>query len=322
MIQLIKSIESLILALLSIVFPLFVILLTLFSEGIIRLREEYQRTREEKMGTLKELQEKLSTAQLDDDIPQDVDSIKKSFRDLKKTEKGIKDKIDVLNPRKQILKLIIPLIVAYVCSLLFPNIYYNRYLLFTLPQIIFISLLYFFWIIWKSILIIIEAKKLVDEKSGSTNEKIEQILKTIAENTQEKETNIKKIYVTLDGEKFPTKVKLSVNKRQDFKIGISNMEDKMAKKVEIGLTFPKIHFTIEAKPPSYEIYGGKEEIIIRDHQESIHAKTHLLLADSLNITPKKVGSFNIEAFIKGENIITQYHIIKFEVTEQPSNEIL
>lgn len=312
--QAIQLFGFLIIAFLGVAAPILVILLSVFEEGRLKLTTQYENERSQSEKNIKEQLKKLAETE-----ETDVTEINQSLKSLKINKKTAEAKLSYLNPKKQIFRLFIPLLLSFsgviLAILTKANVDYVRFYI----VVSLICLAYAIVVLWKLINIIIEVRKTVNDDKKGMNMKIIELLSTLME--KEAQYFLRDIYITIDDKKIEDnagEITISADKKQELKIGISNNETRMAKNVEIGFTFSP-DFVIE-KTSFYTIVTRKTEQIVRYKTDLIQGKTNLSL-DSLIITPLKKGDYKIQTFIKAENIKYVYQDLNLKVTEKPLTEI-
>jgi len=167
--------------------------------------------------------------------------------------------------------------------------------------------------------IIVETQKIIHDDGREKDIRVVELLKALVK--KEAQYFLKDIFITIDAEKIQDNtgvITIAADKKQELKIGIYNDENRMAKNIEIGFTFP-LDFIIE-KSNRYTIYTDKSFQIVRYALSSIHGNT-LLKLNSLIITPLNTGDYKIQTFIKAENIETVYKNVNLKVTPRSSKEI-
>ena len=305
----------LVLAFFGVVAPILVILLSVFEEGRLKLNTQYENERSQSEKNIKEQLKKLAGTE-----ETDVTEIKKSLKSLEIIKKTAEAKLSYLNPKKQIFRLFIPLLLSFLGVILAiltkANVDYVRLYI----AVSLICFAYAIFVLWKLTDIIIEVRKTVNDDKKDMNMKIIELLSALVE--KEAQYFLKDIYINIDDKEIEDnagEITISADKKQELKIGINNNETRMAKNVQIGFIFPP-NFVIE-KTSSYSIFTTKIGQIVRYVTSLIHGNTNLIL-DSLIITPLKKGDYKIRTFIKAENIKSVYRDLNLKVTEKPSTEIL
>lgn len=308
--QAIQLFGFLILTILGLIVPIMAILLSLFQEGISKLAAQYESEKSQSENNIKEQLKKMAEAQ---DI--DESAIKQSIRELESIKKTAETKLSYLNPRKQIVRLFVPLTLAFlgvlVTSLLVgTNIYYCFFLLVGL-----VGFTYAIVVLWKLIGIIIEVRKIVDTDRKDMDSRTIELLSALVEEVKKTgQYYLQSVYVSLDGKDIKDDsriITVQVNSKQELKLGIQNHESRMAKNIEIGLIFPT-NFIIE-KSNNYSVYRDQKQQIVRFEENLVHGNTHLYPLP-LSITPLEQGDYRIRTFIKAENIEATYRNFTAKVT--------
>lgn len=312
--QAIQLYGFLVLAFLGVAAPILVILLSVFEEGRLELTTQYENERSQSEKNIKEQLKKLAETE-----ETDVTEINQSLKSLEINKKTAEAKLSYLNPKKQIFRLFIPLLLSFLGVILAiltkANVDYVRlYIVVSL-----ICLAYAIVVLLKLTNIIIEVRKTVNDDKKGINMKIIELLSVLVE--KEARYFLKDICITIDDKKIEDnagEITISADKKQELKIGINNYEPRMAKNIEIGFIFP-LDFIIE-KTNYYSIYTTKKIQVVRYETNLIHGKTNLKLFP-LIITPLKEDDYKIKTFIKAENIESTYHNLNLKVIEKPLAEI-
>lgn len=308
--QAIQLFGFLILTFLGIISPVLVILLSMFREGISQLTIQYENEKSQSENNIKEQLKKIGEAG-----KTDVGEIEQSLNKLKAIKKTAETKLSYLNPKKQILGLYMPFFISFLGVILAILIKTNIYYVGLFIAISLICFVYSIVVLWKLLGIIIEVKKTIDDDKKTMDMKTIELLSALAE--KESGYFLKAVYINIDNKKIQDdtgKITVSVDKKQELKMGISNLELRMAKNIEIGFNFP-LDFIIE-KTNYYSIYTTKTNQLVRYATNLIHGKTTQLLLP-LIITPLQEGDYKINTFIKAENIESTYHNLNLKVTEKP-----
>lgn len=308
--QAIQLFGFLILTFLGIVSPILVILLSMFREGISQLTIQYENEKSQSENNIKEQLKKIVEAG-----KTDVEEIEQSLNKLKAIKKTAETKLSYLNPKEQILRLYMPFLISFLAVILAILIKTNIYYVGLFIAISLICFVYSMVVLWKLLGIIIEVKKTIDDDKRGMDMKTIELLSALLE--KESGYFLKAVYINIDDKKIQddtVKITVSVDKKQELKMGISNLELRMAKNIEIGFIFP-LDFIVE-KTNYYSIYTTKTTQLVRYATNLIHGNTTQLLLP-LIITPLKEGDYKINTFIKAENIESIYHNLNLKVTEKP-----
>lgn len=308
--QAIQLFGFLILTFLGIVSPILVILLSMFREGISQLTIQYENEKSQSENNIKEQLKKIGEAG-----KTDVEEIEQSLNKLKAIKKTAETKLSYLNPKEQILRLYMPFLISFLAVILAILTKTNIYYVGLFIAISLICFVYSMVVLWKLLGIIIEVKKTIDDDKKGMDMKTIELLSALVE--KELGYFLKAVYINIDDKNIQDdtgKITVSVDKKQELKIGISNTEPRMAKNIEIGFIFP-LDFIIE-KTSYYSIYTTETIQVVRYEKNLIHGNTTQLLFP-LIITPLKEGDYKIRTFIKAENIESTYRNLNLKVTEKP-----
>jgi len=293
------------------VVPIFAILLTLFHDGLFKLAQQYKAERDQTAqklaGQLQKLAGQLQKAGEPSSL--DVKGIKQTIKELEIVKKIADAKLSLLSPKKTILRLIIPLSIAFISLL--PNFFLLSIYTYVASGVSLLFLGYVFVQLWKLIDIVIEVKSLIDTETKNDQGKILEILAEIASNTKKGAAYfIEKIFLKFNNvilDKEDNKVVITVDKKTEVPIELTNNEVLMARDIEAGFRFP-LEFLIE-KTSSYTIYASKNEQIVRYTLDRLQGNTNQIF-NPLVLTPLKKGEYKFQIFIKGENIESKYrHLI-------------
>lgn len=301
-----------ILTLLGVVAPLLLILLSVSREGTQKLIKQYENAKNQSEQNIKK-----QLKELEDKKNSYVEDIEKSLKDLKVIKKNDENKLSFLNMKKQTISLFVPLLVAFlgvILSIIYIN---NIYIMSTFILISLGAFLYSIVIFWRVLSTIVEVRKLIDDDRRDTRSRIVELITLLVERGAQYFLKnvfvvINNIYIKDNNSEFT----LFVNKKNELEIKFSNREEKMAKNVEIGFIFTP-DFIIE-KSKDYSIYSGQDIQVVRYNYSIVQANT-LFILTSLIITPIKKSSFNIQIFIKAENIVSTYYNSKFQVIESQNH---
>ncbi len=308
----------LILTFVGVVAPILVVLLSMFREGTLKLATQYKNEKSQSEKNIKEQLKKIGEAE-----KTDVAEIKQGLEKLEAIKKTAETKLSYLNPKKQIFRLFLPLLISFLGAILAILTKTNIYCVGLSIAVSLICFAYAIVALWKLLGIIIEVRKTIDDDKKDMDMKTIELLSTLVEKAEEgAQYFLENVYVTIDDEDIKNdagKIAISANKKQELKVGIRNSEPRMAKNIEIGFIFP-YDFIIE-KTGYYSIYTDKTNQIVRYTAPLIHGDTYLVLG-SLIITPLKKGDYKIGTFIKAENIESKYLDLTLKVTKRPAEEIL
>ena len=295
------------LTILGFIIPIFAILLTLFHDGVAKLALQYQT---ERTQTEKKLTTQLQKAGGSESL--DVKGIQQTIKELERVKKTADAKLSLLTPKKTILRLIIPLSIAFIG--LVPNFFFSTIYSYFAGCISLLFVGYIFFQFWKLLDILVEVKSLLDAETKNDQRRIPELLAEIAGNTKKGAAYfIERIFIKFDNvllNQESNKVALTVDKKTDVPMRLINKDPLMAKDIEAGFRFP-IEFLIE-KTDGYNIYANADEQIVRYSLDRLHGDTSYVLSP-LVITPLKKGNYDFKIFIKGENIETKYRELTISV---------
>jgi predicted PurR-regulated permease PerM len=294
----------LILTFLGLIVPLLGILLSLFRQGIIELTAQYEN---QKTNSEKNLSEQLKR-QGESGQP-NVPEIQKSIQELTKIKEAADKKLSYLNPKKQLLRLFLFLFISFLSTI--GALLLKDHTFYRVVSVI-LSLFFFcitIFILWKLLGILVEVKQTVDARRGELESKIIGLL-----SLSSSAGFIKDVYPMINGkavENDKSEIEIALNTKNTLKLAIINSEKRMAKRVEMGLVFPR-EFIVE-KSTGYSIYtSGDGSQIVRYQTTELQGKTNLILAD-LIINPIKKDTFKIRTFINAENIETVSYLVLFKI---------
>ncbi|MFA5188333.1 MAG: hypothetical protein WC460_03155 [Patescibacteria group bacterium] len=303
-----NALTNLVLAALAFILPLVGILISLFPEGIKKLEQNYEN---EKSSNEKNLDAEIKKREGGIDLA----LIEKTIKSLKKNKKNAENKLSYLNPKYQILRLSIPLLLLFVITLLsfYLEIIYKYFIIIPISILL---LGYFVYVIIKLLEIVMEISKILNDEKNTSDNKIIELLSTLIDKTGSgQKILLEQIFIKFGDQKLePNKeLRFASNKKQEIPISILNSSSEMAKNIQIGLVFP-LDFLVEDTPNISSIYKGEEKQIVRFKQEMIQCSedNH---QGNINITFLKDGIHQITAFIKGENVKHQNFIFKIEVVK-------
>lgn len=296
----------LILTMLAFVLPVVAILLSVFHEGISRLAQQYQSEVSQSEQNLKTLAKAKKP---------DLAGIKQSIKELESISKRARAKLSYLNPRKQIIRLFIPLIFAFLgvvatSILIKTNFYYALFLLISLACAVYALI-----ILWNLMGMIVEVKTIIDAEKRAAEPNTAELLASLAKEVADKTGQyfLTKAYITWDGQDIVDdsyKTKIQANMKKEIKVGLQNYEMRMAKNIQIGFIFPT-SFIID-KTGYTSITRIETEQIVRYETTIVHGNTNQSF-ESLFITPLELDAYKVRTFVKAENIETTYRTITIEV---------
>lgn len=296
----------LILTVLGFVLPIVAILLSVFQEGISKLAKQYQAEVSQSEENLKTIAKAEKT---------DLAAIQQSIKKLESTKKRAITKLSYLNPRKQIIRLFIPLVFAFLgvvatAILIGTNFYYGLFLLLSLTGFVYALI-----VLWNLIGIIVEVRGILDAGKKATETSTKELMTDLVRELMDRTGQyfLKKVYITIDGQDIKDdlyETTIPVNTKKEVKITLQNSEPRMAKSVEVGFIFP-LSFMID-KTGYYSIYRDEKEQVARHSQDIVHGFTFFEY-DPLIITPLEKGKYQIRTFIKAENIESTYRNVTINV---------
>jgi len=307
--QAIELFGFLILATLGLTVPVAAILLSVYQKGISNLAAQYEI---KKAQAKKNIGEQIK--QKTEDSTTGSAEIGSSLNELKAIERGAGAKLSYMNPKKLVAKLFISLIIA-LCgvfgAVLFAEVIYKIALLISA-----VAFVYAIYVMWRTMGVILEAKASIDSGGQSNIEQVTSLLSGIlAKVGQTKEQYfLEDVSIQLDGNTIEDNSfteTMKVNEKKGFKVAFRNKEDRMAKRVEVGFTFSP-EFIIEDSS-GYSIFRDEEEQVIRFKVEEVQGKTRYFFSERMTITPVKQGAWELDTFIKAENIESKYIPITFNV---------
>ncbi|MCK4369378.1 MAG: hypothetical protein KAV68_06970 [Dehalococcoidales bacterium] len=309
--QAIQLFGYLILAVLGFVLPVVAILFSVFQEGLSKLAIQYEAEKSHSEENIREqFQRKERKAGID------VSAIEQSLKELKSIKKTAETKLSYLNPKKQVIRLFISLMLALlgVVATFLISHFTNYYCLYPL-LVSLVAFSYAIVVLWKLIGIIIEVRKIVDvDRKDTENRTTELLIALVEEVKKTGQYYLQRVYIALDGKDIKDDSRMvtaQANGKKELELGIQNHESRMAKNVEIGFILPN-SFIVE-KTDYYSIYRDKDEQIVRYTVSLIHGNTHHICLP-LIITPLEQGDYRVRTFIKAENIESTYKNITIKVT--------
>ena len=252
--------------------------------------------------------------------------LKLSIKEIETIKKTAETKLVYLNPKLQMVRLFVILLISFLgvilASLIKNNIYY-------IVLIILVSVIFFIValrILWKLMAIIVEVKKIIDDEKREIETKTVDALLALQEKftpaKEEVPLFLKKVSLNIEGVNITDEERefeFPINIKKELSFSVHNKEDVMVKNFETGLTLPS-DFTVE-KSNYYSIFTDKNgEKTIRYEEDKIHAFTvhHF---PPLIFTPIAEGKYDIRTFIKAENIKPILREIKFKIEEEiPGDE--
>ncbi len=291
------------LTVLGFVLPITAILLSVFSEGLSKLRTKYERSQER---SEKNLRTQLAK-QAKQKKGADVEAIARSIAELKSVKKAARRKLSYLAPRRQIVQLFVPLMIAFLAVVASALLVETDTLFGILLVISAVGLSRAVLVLWRLAGVLVETRTLIDDDRRVAASTTTELLSKIAEKTGRAgaEPLLKRVHLIMDGttvEDKKTRITFQSDIKRELQISLLNSEDRTLKNAEVGITFPA-QFVIEERR-GYAISNSGEWQIVRFDETLIHGGTHLDFFDKLAITGIEKGDFNIGYFIKGENVLS------------------
>ncbi len=297
----------LILTILGLVLPIVAILLSVFQEGISKLAQQYQAEISQSEENLKTIAKAKKT---------DLAAIQQSIKELESTEKRARTKLSYLSPRKQIIRLFIPLVFAFlgviVTSILIAtNFYYGLFLLISLGCFVYALV-----VLWNLIGIIVEVRRILDTEKKATETSTVELLTSLAREITNRTGQyfLAQVYINLNDEDIKDdsyEIIIPTNMKEEIDLKLRNREARMAKNVEIGFTFPTTF--IIGKTNHNSIFRSKGEQVVRYSEGIVQGYTNIQY-EPLIITPLEQGVYEVQTFIKAENIEATYRNVTIKVT--------
>ena len=276
--------------------PIIGILLSFFSDGIKKLTTKYENEISKNKDDIIALT-KLSKKE------KVIEKIEKNLKKLKNLQHETTIKLTYLNPKSLLLRLFIFFLLSIFlikgALMIEGNLFF-----YWLVIVSFLFCLYAFNILRVLIGILMELFEITNEEKRSDYTGITDLVSQLIK-TQKGGLSyfLKKVFITINSV-FVTnekpKISLNLGQKQNASVSFWNKEPRMAKNIEIGFILPP-DFILE-KTKDYAIFTRKDGFnIIRYYIESVQGGTNQL-QDPLVVTPLKEGSYEIDTFIKAENI--------------------
>lgn len=286
---------GLILALLGLILPLITILLSLLPDGVRILTNKYENEKKQSEDNILNEVSKRSTENID------LTALEKTIKTLKKNKKDAESKLSFLNPNGMLSKIALPLLVSF-CGIIVLFQHPSLYFYIAVSILVALFLIKSLRVLVLSFKVLFEVSAAVSENKQGSQEKIVELLSKLVEKEGSNSDHLvdtvslvfNKIFITPKRE-----YSFSVNKQYSILVSINNSGEIMAKKVEVGLVFPK-EFLIEKTTNIDSLFTGEQEQIIRFKEEYVQASTNAQQGE-LKITFLKAGVYKVWAFIKGEN---------------------
>lgn len=278
------------------VIPILTILISLFPDGIKSLSEKYENERKQSEDNIKN-----ETAKKEKLKDLDYKTLGETIKALKDKKKEAELKLEYLKPKQFLLKTSIPFIISFVAvliSVLNLEIFYKITLLISSVVALFAGFLALF----TSISVIFEVAEITNQKKISSEEKIISLLSNLVEKSGENPyLKPEEVKIGFAGNviKKDLEISFSVNNKHAVPIYIHNASDKMAKNIEVVLSFP-LNVVID-NTPNIEITTTEKDQIVRFKSEIVQANNRQLKGD-INLTFLESGKIVIPFSFKGENI--------------------
>lgn len=319
----------LILTVLAIVAPIFIVLLSIFQEGVSKLSAQYEIKKIKSEENLEKQWNKQNKPKKADvkEMEERLKKIKQVIKQIKSDIKTAEVKLAYLDPKKQMARLFIRLMLSFSGVVL--AILIKTDILYTVI-IILVSVISFtaaLIILWKLLGIIVEVKKVIDEEKRETEIKTVDVLLALQEKltteTEEVPLFLEDVYLSIGSKAIKDEereFKFQINNKTQLKVAFQNDENVMVKNFEAGITLPS-DFIVE-KSKRYRITTDMNgDQTIRFKTDKIQAKTNYRFR-SLIFTPIVENEYKIWTFIKAENIKPIRREIKIKIKEEtPAEEI-
>jgi hypothetical protein len=305
------------LAAMGFIAPIISVLLAFFQLGVNKLKSQYEAQKSQSEENLKNQLKAESESET-----ANIEKIKITIQELENQKKIAQKKLEFLDPKKQLLKMFVPLAISLFSFALFnasnEKIFRslfieNEFIFNILLIIVFLCglffLLYGILIMNSLIKIILEVKAKVDDDFTVAEKTKVELLSKIAHQSQE--PYLEKVYPNINKKDInnnSTNFDLNVNEEFTFSLAIDNHEIKMAKHIELGIVFPSNFLLVEET--SLKLYRDEKQQIIRYDAEMIQGSTLYLVLPPIKFKPLEKGMYKVKTFIKGENILVKY----FEVS--------
>ncbi len=312
-----ELIAILILTLIGFVLPIVSLLLSVFNDGVQKLSQQYYLEKEASEENIKNQLQKIQSFETDK-----IQDIEDNLKELKRIKKRAQNKLNFLDPRKQLLKLFIPLFASFLLFIFYfivKDAEFNKVFIYgvAIPYITpFIGFVLFIWslsTLWKLLNIITEVVNLVNRDKRQTELKVVELLSNLVEKTKSQlDFFLKNFSLRIDQKKVDAKlnIELKSDEKKTLSVSLENFETRMAKEVEVGFIFPT-EFMVE-KSSSFTVFNDQDSQVIRFRSPIIQGQTHQHFG-SITITPLKKGKITIRAFVKAENIEATNMNISFNI---------
>ncbi len=293
--------------------PILTVALSAFTEGVTLLKQKYINEQKQAEKNL-EIEFKKKTKE-----SVDYNTLEKTISKLKKDKKKAESRMSYLSPGFILKKSSIALGTSLVAFLV--GLYFYSQMFFVPAGLFIISFYCLTWslvIFSNSISIIVEASIAVQDTRKKSEEKVVELLTILVDNSNLGDKSLfiphDKISVSFDDKKITNGLEyvFSVNKKHPVKIVLTNSSEYMLKTAELGFTFPQ-EFLIEGNTID-SIYTGDKEKIIRFKHDYIQSNQKQI-EGTIDLTSIKTGDFDVDVFIKGENLKNKNTKFKIKVVE-------
>ncbi len=300
----------LILTVLGFTLPILTVLVSVFPEGVKALyaKSDNERRQSEE-NIVNETKKKQSEKGLD------YAALEVTLKSLKRKKRLAERKLEYLNPSKLIVKIATPFAVAFLALLL---------ALADFPLIVRLAALFLSVVglgsgigaLFASVSVLVEVSEIVNDARRTTEERVVELLSTLVEKSGVDTLFLKRgaVYIRFNDKKVKEgeAFEFSVNRKHEVPVAITNSVDTMAKNVQVGLILPKE--VLIDKTPNLQITTTEETQIVRFNADMIHAHEESRRG-KMGVTFLRVGEYNIDTFIKGENVRYQRLTFKLRAIE-------
>ena len=305
---------TLVLTLAGFVLPVLTIAIAAFPEGIKLLQETYKNEQKQAEKNLEdEMQKQKSKSEMDFDV------LAKNIKTLKTVKRKARRRLLYLSPQYILSRSVIAVsacLVFFLLGMFFYNqVFYIPLALFILS---FVCLARVLVVFSNSIGIIIEASNAVQGIRRTTEEKTLELLTVLVDNSKKEDRSLfinqKDIHVFFSDNEvvIGKEYTFSVNNKHPIKINFKNLSDYMLKTAQLGFTFPA-ECLVEGSAIS-SIYTSDKEKIIRFKFDYVQSNENRIVG-SIDVTFLKVGVFNVDTFVKGENLKNKNINFKIKIVD-------
>lgn len=306
--QAVQLFGFMVLTFLGFVVPIVFLLLSFYQEGVKHLKVQEENKNKEIKETIEFENKKSKDVNI-----LNLKNLRNTVDKLEKIERDSNKKIHNLNPKLQLAKLSVSLIISFLFILIYflvPEVFRlaHRSINNVIIIGIFVPFLYNLYSLWYLFLIIIEVKKSVDDNKNYKQEEIKNLIQNILTKVEElnKKDIIENIKVRVDKKEIDNlQLVLVLNNQKDIPVDITNLSKELiAKQVEVGFVFPQ-KFSLLVNSGNSPIYTNKDtkETIVRYKRDVIQKNERWEFSSSgLKITPLEEGEYEIRVFIKGDNV--------------------